>query len=75
MEALNELYDQPDGWWRRLLDDEELFLAVRDDYVNIYYLGCSLLNRCWGNIRFSRCRARSPNSSFLLMCTRCACGM
>ena len=25
------------------MDDQELFLAVRDGYVNIYYLGCSLL--------------------------------
>ena len=43
VEALNELYDQPDSWWRRLVDDRSLFLAVRDNYVNVYWLGCSLL--------------------------------
>ena len=43
VEALNELYDQPDSWWRRLVDDRGLFLAVRDNYVNVYWLGCSLL--------------------------------
>ena len=43
VEALNELYDQPDSWWRRLVDDPGLFLAVRDNYVNVYWLGCSLL--------------------------------
>ena len=43
VESLNELYGQPDSWWRRLVDDRGLFLAVRDDYVNVYYLGCSLL--------------------------------
>ena len=43
VEALNELYDQPGSWWRRLVDDQGLFLAVRDNYVNVYWLGCSLL--------------------------------
>ena len=43
VEALNELYDQPDSWWRSLVDDRGLFLAVRDNYVNVYWLGCSLL--------------------------------
>ena len=43
VEALNELYDRPVSWWRRLVDDRDLFLAVRGNYVNVYYLGCSLL--------------------------------
>ena len=43
VEALNKLYDQPDSWWRRLVDDRGLFLAVRNNYVNVYWLGCSLL--------------------------------
>ncbi len=47
VEKLNELYDQPDSWWRALVDDDKLFLAVRDNYVNIYYLGCSLLKLTW----------------------------
>jgi hypothetical protein len=47
VEKLNELYDQSDSWWRALVDDDKLFLAVRDNYVNIYYLGCSLLKLTW----------------------------
>ena len=43
VDALNRLYDQPDSWWRRLMDDRNLFLAIRDNYVNVYWLGCSLL--------------------------------
>ena len=47
VKKLNELYDQSDSWWRALVDDDKLFLAVRDNYVNIYYLGCSLLKLTW----------------------------
>ena len=36
---LNGLYDEPDGWWRGFVDDEELFLAIRENYVDIYYRG------------------------------------
>ncbi len=47
VEKLNELYDQSDSWWRALVNDDDLFLAVRDNYVNIYYRGCSLLKLMW----------------------------
>ena len=41
---LNGLYDEPDGWWRGFVDDEELFLAIRDkEKVDIYYRGLLLL--------------------------------
>ena len=43
VETLNALYDRPHSWWRTLVDDKEVFLAVRDNYVNVYHLGCSLL--------------------------------
>ena len=43
VEQLNALYDQPNSWWRTMVDAEDLFLAVRENYVNIYYRGCSLL--------------------------------
>ena len=43
VEALNALYDQPESWWRKLVDDKELFLAIREDSVNVYHRGCSLL--------------------------------
>ena len=47
VKKLNELYDQSDSWWRALVDDDDLFLAVRDNYINVYYLGCSLLKLTW----------------------------
>jgi hypothetical protein len=31
-----------DSWWRDVLDDRELFVAVRDDYLNVYWRGHSL---------------------------------
>ena len=45
---LNELYDNAKcGWWRDLMDDRDLFLAIRDNFVNFYYRGCSLLKLEW----------------------------
>lgn len=46
VDHLNELYTAG-GWWRNLVDDEELFLAVRDNYVNFYFRGCSVLKLGW----------------------------
>ena len=45
VELLNEEYDRG-GWWREFVDDSKFFLAVRENYVNVYYRGCSLLK--WG---------------------------
>lgn len=42
VKALNDEY-RKGGWWRNLVDDPKTFLAIRDDYVNIYYRGCALL--------------------------------
>ena len=41
VEALNREYAK-DGWWRRFVDDPELFVAIRDNRVNVYCRGCSL---------------------------------
>ena len=40
--ALNKEYDKG-GWWCRFVHDEDIFLAIRENYVNAYYRGCSLL--------------------------------
>ncbi|MCY3837521.1 MAG: hypothetical protein OXH09_02525 [Gammaproteobacteria bacterium] len=40
--AFNEEYDGS-GWLRGLVDDKDIFLAVRQNYVNFYHLGSSLL--------------------------------
>lgn len=43
---LNEEYEKH-GWWRKLVDDQDLFVAIRENYVSIYYCGCSLLKLTW----------------------------
>ncbi|HYD86257.1 MAG TPA: hypothetical protein VEA80_02170 [Vitreimonas sp.] len=41
IKALNRLY--VDGsWWKDLLEDEDVFIAVRGNYLNAYFQGCSL---------------------------------
>lgn len=41
--ALNELNARPDGtWWAQMLHDPDLFVAIRNNYLNVYYRGCSL---------------------------------
>lgn len=43
VEALNREYERGGSWWKGFVDDKDLFLAIRDGYVNVYYCGCSLL--------------------------------
>ncbi len=41
--ALNSLHEEPSGgWWRKMLSDPDLFVAIRNNYLNVYYRGCSL---------------------------------
>ena len=46
VDALNKEYDK-DGWWRAFVGDKDVFLAIRENYVNAYYRGCSLLRLSW----------------------------
>ena len=46
IDALNREY-RKDGWWRSLVDDPELFIAIRKNYLNVYYRGCSLVKLDW----------------------------
>ena len=39
---LNEAYARG-GWWRKAVGNSRLFLAIRDEYINIYYCGMSVL--------------------------------
>lgn len=39
---LNEEYEKA-GWWRRVLDARNLFIGIRDNYLNVYYQGNSIL--------------------------------
>lgn len=31
------------SWWKSIVDDKDLFIAIRDDYLNVYYQGNSLM--------------------------------
>lgn len=41
MEALRQLASQ-ESWWREVLEDPGLIIAVRDEYLNVYWQGQSL---------------------------------
>ena len=43
VEALNREYEKDGGWWKKIVDDPELFIGIREDYLNIYFHGSSLL--------------------------------
>ncbi len=43
VEALNREYEKDGGWWKKIVDDPELFIGIREDYLNIYFNGSSLL--------------------------------
>lgn len=42
VKRLNEEYER-DGWWKVIADDRSLFIAIRDEYLNVYWKGNSLL--------------------------------
>ena len=44
VEALNREYEKDGGWWKKIVDDPELFIGIREDYLNIYFHGSSLLS-------------------------------
>lgn len=41
--ALNEAY-KSENWWKTMMDDPDLHLGIRKNYLNIYYAGNSLIN-------------------------------
>lgn len=49
VQALNEQYDADNGWWRQFVNDKDLFLAIRDNAVHVYYRGCRLIEVAWRN--------------------------
>ncbi|OWK34133.1 hypothetical protein [Fimbriiglobus ruber] len=42
IDALNQLHDQPASWWRKLVDSSDVFLAIRNNYINAYSCGMSI---------------------------------
>jgi hypothetical protein len=47
--ALNELYKNEDSFWYRMVNDKELFIAIREDYLNVYYKGQSVCRLYYKN--------------------------
>lgn len=48
VKALNKEYEKgEDGWWSQFVDDDDLFLAIRDNAVDVYYRGCTLIHLEW----------------------------
>ncbi len=46
VDRLNEVY-RARGWWHSLVNDRDLFIAIRDNYLNVYYRGGSVLKLKW----------------------------
>ena len=46
VDSLNREYDKK-GWWAGFVDDPQLFVALRDNRVSVYYHGCSLAEIGW----------------------------
>lgn len=44
--ALNKEYAK-EGWWSRFVGDKDIFIGIRDNYVDAYYRGCRLLHLEW----------------------------
>ena len=42
IDALNSEY-QKSGWWKRIVDDTGLFIGIRNNYLNVYFNGGSIL--------------------------------
>ena len=64
VQELNNLYKDVDSYWRRFVDDPDLFLAIRDNYINFYYLGNSLLRLEWKSA--SKCIVGQIHYKYLL---------
>ena len=47
VDKLNCMYNESNSWWRNFMDHKELFLAIRNDAINVYYRGNSLLKLNW----------------------------
>lgn len=43
IENLNRVYDESGTWWRKIVDDKDVFIAIRQDYIDVYYKGGALL--------------------------------
>ena len=51
IKALKKEYNTG-GWWKEIVDDKDLFIAIRNEYINVYYKGNSLLKLSFVNGEF-----------------------
>ena len=42
IDALNVLYHNNNSFWYKMVNDKELFIAIRKEYLNVYYHGQSI---------------------------------
>ena len=42
IDALNELKKDPNSFWSKIVSDKNLFIAIREEYINVYYKGNSI---------------------------------
>jgi hypothetical protein len=47
IKRLNKLYQDKNGWWHRLADDRDVFVAIRDNSLNAYVHGGSAGKITW----------------------------
>jgi len=41
--ALNAAYNEPDSWWKKLVDDPGLFIGIRGNQISAYYNGANII--------------------------------
>ena len=49
IEELNKLYKDRASWWRALVEDESVFIAIRNNAINAYAGGASIARIEWSN--------------------------
>jgi hypothetical protein len=49
IKALNELYNDKNSFWYNMINDKELFVAIREEYLNVYYKGQSICRLEYNN--------------------------
>src|SRR5438067_7845969 len=47
VDELNKLYDNQESWWNALVQDEDVFVAIRNNAVNAYVGGASIARIAW----------------------------
>lgn len=47
--ALSKLYDDRNSWWHALVQDQDVFIAIRSNTINAYAGGASIARIGWNN--------------------------